>query len=152
MGLLLSMGMPASAAPANVQGLVTRVVDGDTLWLTPPGKAPIVIRLHNIDAPESCQAWGPEATAALSTLALNKLATLQIKGKDPHGRTELCCNRRATKSGKAGATHVLRMQTIPAPRNCLIAMCCLLFMILSRAAARCLWKRSGWGWKVTPVT
>ena len=86
-GLLLSMGMPASAAPASVQGLVTRVVDGDTLWLTPPGKPPIVIRLHNIDAPESCQAWGPEATAALSKLALNKLATLQINGKDPHGRT-----------------------------------------------------------------
>ena len=84
---LCSLGSTASAAPTHVQGLVTRVVDGDTLWLTPPNKPHIVVRLHNIDAPESCQAWGPEATAALSVLALNKLATLQAKGKDAHGRT-----------------------------------------------------------------
>ena len=87
LALLWGACIPAIAAPPSVQGIVTRVVDGDTLWLSPPAKPHIVVRLHNIDAPESCQAGGPEATAALNALALNKLATLQVKGKDAHGRT-----------------------------------------------------------------
>ena len=77
----------ALAAPqASVQGMVTKVTDGDSLWLTPAGKPPIEVRLRDIDAPESCQLWGNEARAALAELALNKVATLQTSGRDIHGR------------------------------------------------------------------
>jgi len=70
-----------------VQGIVSKVTDGDSLWLTPAGKAPLEVRLRDIDAPESCQPWGNEARAALAALALNKVSTLQISGRDSYGRT-----------------------------------------------------------------
>lgn len=89
-GLLLLAGIAAAAprtAPARLQGVVTQVSDGDTLRFTPAGQAPIVVRLANIDAPEICQAWGPEARRALTDLALNKPATLRPTGRDSYGRT-----------------------------------------------------------------
>jgi micrococcal nuclease len=76
-----------AAPPRTVQGMVTEVTDGDTVWLTPAGQPAIEVRLRDIDAPESCQPWGDEARKALQTLALNKVATLQISGKDSRGRT-----------------------------------------------------------------
>lgn len=76
-----------AAPPRTLQGLVTHVSDGDTLTLTPPGQAPMQVRLRDIDAPEICQPWGEEAKRALADLALNKVATLQPSGKDRFGRT-----------------------------------------------------------------
>ena len=83
----LAAALAQAAPPASVQGIVTKVIDGDSLWLTPPGKPPIEVRLRDIDAPESCQAWGPEARKALADLALNKVATLQPSARDSYGRT-----------------------------------------------------------------
>jgi micrococcal nuclease len=74
---------PASAA---VEGIVSKVHDGDSLWLTPPDKPPIVVRLRDIDAPEICQIYGEEARLALAELALNRKAVLKTAGRDPHGR------------------------------------------------------------------
>jgi len=101
----------ATAAPTaalSVQGLVSRVTDGDSLWLTPAGQPPIVVRLRDIDAPESCQPWGAEARQALSELALNKVATLHIAGRDSYGRTlgvlmidELNVGRHLVENGHA---------------------------------------------------
>lgn len=89
--LALALVLPAVAKPrskpAPLQGVVTQVSDGDTLRFTPAGQSPIVVRLANIDAPEICQAWGPEARRALTDLALNKAATLQPTGRDSYGRT-----------------------------------------------------------------
>lgn len=89
--LALACLAPAAAAPrakpAPLQGVVTQVSDGDTLRFTPAGQAAIVVRLANIDAPEICQAWGPEARRALTDLALNKPATLRPTGRDSYGRT-----------------------------------------------------------------
>ena len=79
---------PALATePRGVQGVISKVTDGDSLWLTPAGKKPIEVRLRDIDAPESCQPWGAQARTALAELALNKVATLQISGRDSYGRT-----------------------------------------------------------------
>jgi len=81
-------GAPARAGrPTPVQGTVGRVVDGDTLWFMPAGKAPLVVRLRDIDAPEICQAWGVEAKQALTDLALHRQATLRGVARDSHGRT-----------------------------------------------------------------
>jgi micrococcal nuclease len=72
---------------AELSGMVIRVIDGDTLWLrTAEGQAHEVIRLQNIDAPESCQAGGKEATQALSRLVLNKTVVAKIATRDDYSR------------------------------------------------------------------
>lgn len=75
--------------PVVVSGTVSRVVDGDTLWLKTEGDAtaPLVVRLEGIDAPESCQVGGQEATAALTDLALGRSVTVRVAARDEHGRT-----------------------------------------------------------------
>jgi endonuclease YncB( thermonuclease family) len=79
---------PAKAAAAKtVQGIVTQVSDGDSLWLKPAEGRPIEVRLRDIDAPEICQPWGDDARKALSELTLNKVASLQIVARDSYGRT-----------------------------------------------------------------
>ena len=75
------------AAPAALQGVVTQVIDGDTLRFSVTGQAAIEVRLAEIDAPEICQAWGAEAKRALAELALNKPATLRVSGRDRAGRS-----------------------------------------------------------------
>ncbi len=78
----------AQAAPAKtVQGMVTAVTAGDTVTLTLADQKQVSVRLRDIDAPESCQPWGAEARVALSTLALNKVATLHASGRDDQGQT-----------------------------------------------------------------
>jgi micrococcal nuclease len=85
--LLPTTALAQKAPPRTLQGLVSHVSDGDTLTLTPPNQAPLQVRLRDIDAPEICQPWGEEARRALSELALNKVATLQVSARDSYGRT-----------------------------------------------------------------
>ncbi len=67
-------------------GVVTRVSDGDTVWLRPAGGKPLKVRLEGIDAPERCQPWGPQASEALRTKLLNRQATLQTRARDDYRR------------------------------------------------------------------
>jgi micrococcal nuclease len=77
---------------AQLQATVTRVVDGDTVWLQGStavnGKKPkpFKLRLQGIDAPESCQAWGSQATVALSSRVLNQRVQVQTRSKDDYDR------------------------------------------------------------------
>ena len=86
LGLLLAtLGCQAATL---LEGKVTRVTDGDSLWVEPAAPAaPVELRLEGIDAPEICQAWGPEAKQALSELVLGKEVSVQTVGRDMHGRT-----------------------------------------------------------------
>jgi micrococcal nuclease len=68
-------------------------------------------RLRDIDAPEICQPWGPEAKAALSEPALNKLAILTPSSRDSYGHVvgritveELDIGRRLVEEGHAWST------------------------------------------------
>jgi micrococcal nuclease len=84
----LSFAAAAAAPTRQVDGKVTYVSDGDSLWLAPAdGGAPLEVRLQDIDAPEICQPWGPEAREALQALVLGKAVRLQVSGRDVHGRT-----------------------------------------------------------------
>jgi micrococcal nuclease len=76
------------AKPVMIEGTVSRVVDGDTLWVKTEGdgEPPVVVRLDGIDAPESCQVGGAEATAALNALALGRAVTVRVAARDEHGR------------------------------------------------------------------
>ena len=59
------------AAPFELRGTVTRVVDGDTVRVRVDGRTERV-RLIGIDAPESGACLGTESLAALRRLALNR--------------------------------------------------------------------------------
>jgi len=76
------------AKPVVIEGSVSRVVDGDTLWVKAEGdgEPPVVVRIEGIDAPESCQPGGADATAALTALALGRKVSVRVAARDEHGR------------------------------------------------------------------
>jgi endonuclease YncB( thermonuclease family) len=83
---------PASAqqrrSTAPVEGAVDKVVDGDSLWFVVKADGRrIELRLLDIDAPEACQDWGPQARQALQELVAGKPVLLRAGAKDRHGRT-----------------------------------------------------------------
>lgn len=119
LALLLALAtavLPAAAQKSSrpakgQQALVVAVTDGDTLTLRLPDGKPVTVRLRDIDAPEICQPWGTEARAALSELALNKLAILTPSARDSYGRVigritveDLDVGRRLVEDGHAWST------------------------------------------------
>lgn len=78
----------ASTKPERlVTGKVVHVTDGDTLWLATAGSPDAIkVRFTGIDAPESCQDWGREATAALKSQALHQNAVVITSARDSYGR------------------------------------------------------------------
>lgn len=81
----MAVAAPPSRPP--IEGRVVRVVDGDTVWVEREAAAPLVVRLQGIDAPESCQAHGPEARQALEELVLHQPVQVIGVARDRHGRT-----------------------------------------------------------------
>ncbi len=80
-----------ATSSAALSGRVTRVADGDTLWVhmdasepraDPGGRRPLKIRLQGIDAPERCQAWGAQAKAALEGRVLHRKVRLKSSATD----------------------------------------------------------------------
>lgn len=65
---------------------VVGVIAGDTLDILHNRHAER-IRFNGIDCPEKGQAYGKRAKQAASALVSGKEVTLQIFGKDKHGRT-----------------------------------------------------------------
>ncbi|HMO46171.1 MAG TPA: thermonuclease family protein [Rubrivivax sp.] len=85
---LLLTTLAGAAAPGLLEGTVSRVVDGDSLWLEPAAPAaPVELRLEGIDAPEICQAWGAQARQALSELVLGRQVSVKTVARDNYGRT-----------------------------------------------------------------
>ena len=68
-------------------GLVTYVVDGDTVWVRPlQGGKPVSVRVDGIDAPEICQAGGDAARDALKRRVLGLQVVIDGKSRDNYGR------------------------------------------------------------------
>jgi endonuclease YncB( thermonuclease family) len=68
-------------------GVVTFVVDGDTVHVRPEGGGELhKIRILGMDAPEICQTGGTVAKAALQERVLNHSVTVHMKGLDVYGR------------------------------------------------------------------
>jgi endonuclease YncB( thermonuclease family) len=79
--------VPFAAAAATWQGVVSHITDGDTVWVRPAdGGPPKQIRIEGIDAPEICQAFGPESREALSRHLLRKRVTVTADGEDDYHR------------------------------------------------------------------
>ncbi|MGC4095722.1 MAG: thermonuclease family protein [Nitrospira sp.] len=75
-----------SAAPAfSFTGEVVTVLDGNTIEVLHNGKTERV-RLQGIDCPEKSQPFGDKAKQATSDLVFALEVTLEIHGKDKHGR------------------------------------------------------------------
>jgi micrococcal nuclease len=113
LGLGLAAGLCAGAAPPReLAGTVTKVTDGDSLWLQPSVQGPpIEVRLASIDAPEICQSWGTQARDALKALVEGKQVTLRAAGLDAYQRTlgtvmldDLDVNARLVEEGHAWST------------------------------------------------
>ena len=87
--LLLLVSLPfsshASPPPTQRSATVLRVSDGDTI-LVRVGREEIKIRLYGIDAPESKQPGGAEATAFLRDLLLTEAVTITTLDVDRYGR------------------------------------------------------------------
>ena len=71
-------------------GVVTHVVDGDTVWVkTASAAKPLKVRIVGIDAPEICQAGGRASRDALDHRLLNQAVTLSVSSTwrhDDYGR------------------------------------------------------------------
>jgi micrococcal nuclease len=92
--IALQINITPAMAINDWYGVVTYVTDGDTLWVRPleagTGKSassqPRKIRIDGIDAPESCQLYGPQSTAALKKLVASKTVIVKSKRVDDYGR------------------------------------------------------------------
>jgi endonuclease YncB( thermonuclease family) len=85
--LWMACALQAGAAQAW-RGTVTRVSDGDTLWVRPAaGGKPVKLRIDGIDAPEICQAGGHAARAALAQRLRGHRLEVEPRRKDDYGRT-----------------------------------------------------------------
>jgi micrococcal nuclease len=78
---------PAKAAKPAWSGVVTYVVDGDTVRVRPPGGGkPVSIRINGIDAPEICQAGGTASRDALMRRVLGQQVAVHGRRHDDYGR------------------------------------------------------------------
>jgi len=91
--LWLSDNAEAAARALVRSGVVTRVVDGDTLWVRDAtgvsGGKTLKVRMMGIDAPEICQLGGPEAGEVLRGHVLGQTVTLTSplsRSHDDYGR------------------------------------------------------------------
>lgn len=95
--LLLGVG-PLQAA--TFRGTVSHVTDGDTLWVRPAdGRAPVQIRLVDLDAPEGCQQFGPDSKRALLKRVLHQPVRVRTVGTDDYQRQLARIEHRRTDVG-----------------------------------------------------
>lgn len=78
--LMLALVLVPTLA-AELEAVVTKVIDGDTIEA---GERDV--RLQGIDAPERDQPHGNEATAALKSVILHRRVRLAVQGTDQYGR------------------------------------------------------------------
>lgn len=84
-GLLPAL-LPLASLAATLTGQVVGISDGDTITVL-VAQQQVKVRLADIDAPESKQAFGTRSKQALSDLCFGKDARLETQGKDRYGRT-----------------------------------------------------------------
>lgn len=74
-------GGPTGGTPRET-GVVTKVVDGDTIWVAGAGK----VRLVGMDTPERGQCGFEQATDHLEALLMGREVTLSYDGRDDRDR------------------------------------------------------------------
>lgn len=91
--LLCAAAVPLAAsardkpAPRFYEARVTRVIDGDTVWVQPlSGGRYRKLRLDGLDAPEICQGGGTGSRDALARRVLKQKVTVTEHQRDTYGR------------------------------------------------------------------
>ena len=84
--VLLSGQLLADDFPRTFQAEVISVSDGDTVRVKESDGTIHRLRFNAIDAPESDQPYGPEATQFLENMVLGKTITIKAEGEDQYGR------------------------------------------------------------------
>jgi endonuclease YncB( thermonuclease family) len=86
-------------------GRVIGVSDGATIKVLLPGNEAVRVRLSEIDAPESSQAFGSRAKQELSKLCFGRQATLAVQTKDRYDRlvARVACNGTDAQSHMVGS-------------------------------------------------
>lgn len=84
--LLLSFFIPILLSAHVLKGKIVGVSDGDTVMLLDSSNTQYKIRLDEIDAPESGQAYGKRAKEYLSDLIFGKIVTIEYTKKDRYKR------------------------------------------------------------------
>lgn len=94
LGLFFVLALTGQALATTVEGRVVGVSDGDTITVLSPDKQRIRVRLAEIDAPESSQAFGARSKKALSDICFGKIASINTKDTDRYGRvvSRVTCN------------------------------------------------------------
>ena len=77
--------LSATVSAAEIVGVVTKVSDGDTIWVTSKSGRE-KIRLDRIDAPERDQPYGKEATAVLRSKVYEKSVRVEYEKRDQYDR------------------------------------------------------------------
>lgn len=87
--LLLAWLFACGGATAQpLDGTVTHVSDGDSLWVRPAaGGPPLQVRVQGIDAPEICQPFGRQAREALAARVLHRRVRVSPRARDTYHRT-----------------------------------------------------------------
>ena len=85
--LLVAVFAATAATAKTLEGIVSHVADGDTLWLRPSSGPPVQVRLHGLDAPEICQAFGPQARQALAARVLHRTVRVSTRARDKYQRS-----------------------------------------------------------------
>ena len=84
--LAIGIAFAPLAADESFSARCTRVIDGDTIDVS-QGSGTVRIRLLEVDAPEMEQPYGLEAKGFLTSLVMDKIVTITVRGKDAYGRT-----------------------------------------------------------------
>lgn len=82
---MLTVSSLAAAAQQVKTGIVSRVVDGDTVWLNSGGTL-LKVRIAGIDAPEICQPHGVQAREVLRRKVLGQMVAITYQRVDDYGR------------------------------------------------------------------
>lgn len=86
----IAAAQPSDAAATHRDrwsGVVTYVVDGDSVWVRPlQGGKPVSVRVDGIDAPEICQSGGDTARDALKHRVFGLQVVVEGRSRDDYGR------------------------------------------------------------------
>lgn len=85
--LALTLLAPLSVMASEWTGTVVGITDGDTITVLNSQKKQVKIRMTEIDAPESHQAFGTQSKQSLSDLCFKKPVVVNDHGTDRYKRT-----------------------------------------------------------------
>jgi endonuclease YncB( thermonuclease family) len=78
--------LPLSALAQDFSGRVVGIAKGDTMTVL-HDHTPIKVRLRGIVCPERDQPFGKAAKQATAAMALERVVTVKVRGRDKDGRT-----------------------------------------------------------------